>query len=423
MSQLYDIFLHYGRRVTTDSRNIAPGALFFALRGATFDGNGFAVEALRCGAAVAVCDNPAVVEGQEGAADLIAQGRIVMVGDSLAALQALATEYRSHWGFPVLAVTGTNGKTTTKELVSAVLSVKYAVHATAGNLNNHIGVPLTILSTPADADFAVVEMGASACGEIAALCRMARPDYGIVTNIGRAHLEGFGGPEGVVRGKGELYDSLLAGGGKAFYNAADKVLAAMVAERPGLATLPFDSSLADGVETRLEGGYNRINMAAAMAIGGHFGIGREAAAQAIAGYVPGNNRSQPVQTARNRIIADCYNANPSSMAAAIESFGSAPTSRGKVAILGDMRELGKFSQDEHIAVLRRLAAAGVGEAMLVGPEFTAAAEVAGTSGVKVATFPDTAGLMAFLRQNPMEGREILLKGSRLVGLEKVMPLL
>ena len=253
MSELYDIFREHPH-ISTDTRNIGADSIFFALRGATFDGNRFAAEALDKGAAYAVVDDPAAVTDE----------RMVLVGDTLGALQELAREHRRRLAIPILAISGSNGKTTTKELVSRVLAERFEVYATRGNLNNHIGVPLTLLAMTRDTQFGVVEMGASACGEIALLASIAEPNYGILTNIGRAHLEGFGGPEGVRRGKGELFDYLAANGGRAFVPREDEMLTNMAAERDGLAAEYYSITLAEDLENHLEGHYNRFNIAAAV---------------------------------------------------------------------------------------------------------------------------------------------------------------
>ena len=255
MSELYDIFREHPH-ISTDTRNIGADSIFFALRGATFDGNRFAAEALDKGAAYAVVDDPAAVTDE----------RMVLVGDTLGALQELAREHRRRLAIPILAISGSNGKTTTKELVSRVLAERFEVYATRGNLNNHIGVPLTLLAMTRDTQFGVVEMGASACGEIALLASIAEPNYGILTNIGRAHLEGFGGPEGVRRGKGELFDYLAANGGRAFVPREDEMLTNMAAERDGLAAEYYSITLAEDLENHLEGHYNRFNIAAAVAV-------------------------------------------------------------------------------------------------------------------------------------------------------------
>ena len=288
MSELYDIFREHPH-ISTDTRNIGADSIFFALRGATFDGNRFAAEALDKGAAYAVVDDPAAVTDE----------RMVLVGDTLGALQELAREHRRRLAIPILAISGSNGKTTTKELVSRVLAERFEVYATRGNLNNHIGVPLTLLAMTRDTQFGVVEMGASACGEIALLASIAEPNYGILTNIGRAHLEGFGGPEGVRRGKGELFDYLAANGGRAFVPREDEMLTNMAAERDGLAAEYYSITLAEDLENHLEGHYNRFNIAAAVAVGRYFDVADERIRHAVGSYVPDNNRSQRTETGRN----------------------------------------------------------------------------------------------------------------------------
>ena len=333
---LYERFCRHPR-VSTDTRRIEPGSIFFALRGASFDGNRFAAEALSKGAVCAVVDDPETAAGDE---------RMYLVDDVLQALQELAREHRRALGIPIIGLSGSNGKTTTKELISRVLAEQYRVYATRGNLNNHIGVPLTLLAMTPDVQIGVVEMGASACGEIGLLASIAEPDYGLLTNIGRCHLEGFGGPDGVRRGKGELFDFLQETGGWAFVRAEDDTLNEMAGERPRMHTERYPTTLADGIESRLEGDYNRFNIAAAVAVGRRFGVPEEAIRRAIAGYVPDNNRSQRVETARNTLIVDCYNANPSSMRASVEHFlrmPPAPHSQ-RVLLLGDMLELGAWSQ-------------------------------------------------------------------------------
>ena len=363
MSELYDIFREHPH-ISTDTRNIGADSIFFALRGATFDGNRFAAEALDKGAAYAVVDDPAAVTDE----------RMVLVGDTLGALQELAREHRRRLAIPILAISGSNGKTTTKELVSRVLAERFEVYATRGNLNNHIGVPLTLLAMTRDTQFGVVEMGASACGEIALLASIAEPNYGILTNIGRAHLEGFGGPEGIRRGKGELLDYLAANGGRAFVPREDEMLTNMAAERDGLAAEYYSITLAEGLENHLEGHYNRFNIAAAVAVGRYFDVADERIRHAVGSYVPDNNRSQRTETGRNTLIVDCYNANPSSMRASVANFLAEPpgTRTRRLLILGDMLELGAWSAEEHAAVIRLAAQAPQTEVMLVGTEFARA---------------------------------------------------
>ena len=429
LERLYEVF-RACRGVCTDSRKIRPGGgqLFFALRGERFDGNRYAALALEQGAAYAAVDDPRAVVSE----------RFLYVKDALAALQELAALHRRRRGVPVLAITGSNGKTTTKELVSRVLARKFKVHTTRGNLNNHIGVPLTLLEMPDEAQLAVVEMGANHRGEIAALCRIARPDYGLVTNIGRAHLEGFGGPEGIEKGKGELYDSLDATGGTAFYDSDSETLSRLVAERPRMKKVPYASSAwknvstgdtlsveAEGVTVRsaLVGDYNRPNLACALAVGRYFGVAPEEAKAAVESFVPENNRSQKQATGRNLLIVDAYNANPSSMEAALRNFArlADPEGRPKWVVLGDMKELGTYSAAEH----RRMVELVVREvepekALWVGKEFSAAARACGLA--EADTFEDAAAAAAWLAECAPEGKTVLVKGSRYMELEKVIPL-
>lgn len=411
MSELYDIFRQYPC-ISTDTRNIGADSVFFALRGATFDGNRFAADALAKGAAYAVVDDPAAVTGD----------RMLLVDDTLKALQELAREHRRHLAIPILAISGSNGKTTTKELVSRVLAERFEVYATHGNLNNHIGVPLTLLAMTRDTQFGVVEMGASACGEIALLAAIAEPNYGILTNIGRAHLEGFGGPEGVRRGKGELFDYLAGNGGRVFVPREDEVLTEMAAERNGLATEYYSTALADGIENRLEGNYNRFNIAAAVAIGHYFDVDNERIRHAIGSYIPDNNRSQRTETARNTLVVDCYNANPSSMRASVANFlAETPGMHTRrLLILGDMLELGAWSEREHAAIIRLAAQAPDAELMLVGEEFARAYAGLDERSPGIALYPTREELIAALRAHPVDNALVLIKGSRGIGLEKAV---
>ena len=413
MSALYDLFRDHPR-VTTDSRHIEPGGIFFALKGERFDGNRFAAESLRLGAAFAVADDPALRDDPAAR-----EGRLIVVDDALGALQELAREHRRELGIPVLAVTGSNGKTTTKELLRRVLSERFTVLATGGNLNNHIGVPLTLLSLTREAEFAVVEMGASARGEIALLASIAEPNYGLITNIGRAHLDGFGGPEGVRRGKGELFDFLRDNGGRAFVAAEDATLTAMAREREPMAVEYYSLALADDVPCHLEGEYNRANAAAAVAVGRYFGIAEERILHAVDSYVPTNNRSQRMLTERNTLILDCYNANPSSMQAALDNFlvQQPDAGAGKAVILGDMLELGDWSRDEHRHVVRLAARDTQARILLVGEHFAEACRSLDPLPPNVTCFPTRQELEEHLDRNPLSGSLILVKGSRGIGLE------
>ena len=420
--ELYELFRRQSR-ISTDSRHIVPDSLFFALHGERFDGNSYAENALKAGAAAAVVDDPSVAE------TLRQQwpDRCAEVPDTLAALQELAARHRRELGIPILAITGSNGKTTTKELVGRVLSRKFRTAVTQGNLNNHIGVPLTLLAMDRSVEIGVVEMGASHPGEIALLCSIARPDYGLITNIGKAHLEGFGGIEGVMRGKGELLDFLVASGGTAFWLNDSDCLKTMVESRPGLraisysapeaiGTEPFVEARWDGlsVRTRLVGDYNRSNIAAAIAVGLYFGIGRAEIVSAIESYDPDNNRSQKRQTAFNTLISDCYNANPSSMQAALDNFLREADPRPKAVVLGDMGELGPYAAVEHRTVIERLEQGGIEEAYLVGGHFAEAAR-----GSRYRTFADTEALARYLDEHPIRNRLVLVKGSRANRLEKI----
>lgn len=417
MSALYDIFRR-STGVTTDSRTISEGALFFALRGASFDGNRFAIDALHKGASVAVVDDATVIEN---APEELSE-RLFLVDNSLTALQDLAREHREVLAIPILSVAGSNGKTTTKELVARVLAEKYEVYATRGNLNNHIGVPLTLLAMDQTTEFGVVEMGASACGEIALLASIAKPNYGILTNIGRSHLEGFGGVDGIRRGKGELFDYLNATGGRAFVPADDEVLSAMAAERENMAVEYFAFATSNGVEHQLEGDYNLKNIAAAMSIGRYFDVDEQRIRHAIATYTPTNNRSQRTVTDHNILIIDCYNANPSSMRASLESFLTEKSEQPRICILGDMLELGEWSAEEHRAILELVVAGDFERIWLVGKHFTEAAATL-NADERVSCFTSREEVAERLAADPIEGALVLVKGSHSIGLEKLIPLL
>ncbi|UOQ97690.1 UDP-N-acetylmuramoyl-tripeptide--D-alanyl-D-alanine ligase [Hymenobacter sp. 5317J-9] len=430
---LYSQYLAAAGLVSTDSRQAQPGTLFFALNGPSFRGAAFATQALEKGARHAVVDD----------ADLAATdpARYTYAPDPLLALQALAREHREQFRIPVLAVTGSNGKTTTKELLTAVLAQKFKVLATIGNLNNHIGVPLTLLRLRAEEhDFAVVEMGANHQREIASYCEYAQPTHGLITNIGRAHLEGFGGPEGVAKGKGELFDYLARTGGSAFVNTLDAKLPGLAAQVPTRLSYPGPADtypatllsaapavalrLADGtdVAAQLTGDYNFPNLAAAAAVGLHFGVAPGRVAAALAQYNPQNNRSQLVRTGRgNELVLDAYNANPSSMAAALRSFAQRPTStgQGRVAILGDMFELGEESQAEHAKLGQLLTGLPIEQVLLIGEQM----QHAHAASPQAHYFPTKAEAADWLRQHPMRQQLVLVKGSRGMALETLVELL
>lgn len=457
--KLYELYTENGGIVTTDSRAVAAlGApLFFALRGDRFDGNDYAIQAIADGAIAAVVHGKlpdGVSPGSEEAA------KYIVVKDSLAALQELASYHRDMLGLPVIALTGSNGKTTTKELIVRVLRTKYRVACTRGNLNNHIGVPLTLLSVTEEDDIAIIEMGANHRGEIAALCEIAQPDIGLITNVGRAHLEGFGGPEGVRLGKGELYDCLARRGGTVIYAADDPVLAGMAAERFGEASeegsaigytatgYGITAAGTDGdhlvialsgfseaeVRTHMTGVYNLSNVTAALAVGDYFGIPLPNALEAVAAYEPDNNRSQVALSANatgNTLYMDAYNANPSSMSAALDNFFGLPDVDRKVLIIGDMRELGDYSQEEHEAIIDRLVAVS-SEAdeqeirvCLVGPEFTAALQRVDAVPAHIRGFADVSALADALSSGDVviQDAHVLVKGSRGIALEQLYPLL
>ena len=424
--KLLDIFLKAPGGVTTDSRMCGEGMIFFALKGENFDGNKYAQDAIDSGCVASVVDNPELkdIEG------------MFYVEDVLTALQSLAREYRRTFDIPVLGLTGSNGKTTTKELTSAVLSQKFKVHATKGNFNNHIGVPLTLLSAPRDTELLVVEMGANHVGEIADLCAIAEPTCGLITNIGRAHLEGFGGIEGVKKGKGELFDFLrLSQDSIAFVNANHKALLeiseGLICRYYGSAEHAPSSRFIEGGERRLvwaeggeesealpvqlEGDYNLDNITTAIAVGLHFNVNRELIGQAISNYTPSNNRSQTTTTGRNTVLLDAYNANPSSMTGALNSF--AKNIKGdKLVILGDMRELGEYSHEAHKEIVGLCERLGL-EALYVGEEFFAVTD----GGAKY--FATTDDLKRVLEVEVVKGKTVLLKGSRGMRMEQLLPLL
>ena len=382
--------------VSTDTRNLPAGCVFFALHGANFDGNKFATQALEQGAALAVIDNPEYA---------LPQGTM-LVENTLLALQDLAREWRRELGLPIIGITGTNGKTTTKELLATVLSTKYNLHYTQGNLNNQIGVPLTLLQISRAHEMAIVEMGASHPGDIKELVDIAEPNCGLITNVGRAHLEGFGSFEGVQQTKKELYDYLRENQGFIFRNTDNPYLAQMAGD---LKTVAYTTGkMPDG--THLVGEYNAENVSAAICVGEHFGISREQALEAIRQYVPTNNRSQKMQTDNNQLIVDAYNANPTSMQAAINAF------KGDTYILGAMRELGEYSHLEHQNIVNMLAERKADVVFLVGEEYMQT-----TSPYPV--FENVEQLHKHFEEQPLKGKNILLKGSRSTQMEKLLDVL
>lgn len=422
---LYTLFQQTGK-VSTDTRQITPRSVFFALKGPNFNANEFAAEALSKGARAAVVDE------RRFAID----DRYVLVDDVLAALQQLAQHHRSQLNIPVLALTGSNGKTTSKELVHAVLSKKFNVLATRGNLNNHIGVPLTVLSISKDTQLAVVEMGANHVGEIADLCRIANPTHGFITNIGKAHIGTFGGFENIIRAKTELFDHLTTHNGTVFINSQNPFLAGMATRftKPVLYPtagdyyqcsmtgsdpyLVIQAENGEEIRTQLTGAYNFENVAAALCIGKFFGVEPAEANEAVRRYAPSNMRSQVVVKGSNTIILDAYNANPSSMAAAIENLSTMKAAR-KVLILGDMFELEGEAEAEHRAIGKLIRDRGFDDVLLCGELFTAAGKDLPTAKY----FQSRDALASYLKDHPITKSTILLKASRGMGLEKVLDLL
>ena len=382
--------------VSTDTRHLPAGCVFFALHGATFDGNTFAAQALEQGASVAVIDNP----------DYAIEGKTILVPDTLLALQELAREWRRTLNIPIIAITGTNGKTTTKELTAAVLAMRYKVHYTQGNLNNQIGVPLTLLQLTRAHEIAIVEMGASHPGDIKELVEIAEPTCGLITNVGRAHLQGFCSFEGVMNTKAELYDYLRQHDGFIFRNTDNPYLAQMAGE---LQTIAYTTG-AMPEQSHLVGAYNAENVSAAICVGTHFGIPYQQALEAVCAYEPSNKRSQLLQTARNTIVVDAYNANPTSMQAAINAF------KGDTYILGEMRELGEYSHLEHQNIVNMLLERKADKVLLVGKEYKA-------TTAPYPIYDDVQALCAALQAQPIQAAHILLKGSRGNKLEELLPYL
>ena len=416
--------------VTTDSRKCGSGLMFFALKGERFDGNEFVRGALEQGCPYAVMDNAGLYDSTDS--------RMILVDNVLITLQQVAAFHRRQLGTLVIGITGTNGKTTTKELTNAVMSTTYNVLCTQGNLNNSIGVPLTVLGLRAEHEYAIVEMGASHPGDIKELVEVSQPDFGLITNVGKAHLLGFGSFEGVKRTKCELYDWLREHGGTAFVNRDNEHLQQMCKGlplveygKPGQGGLLVEGEVLEcnpfvkfrwrsgkgdwhTVQTNLIGAYNVDNALAAITIGLKFGVSEDKASQAVADYKPQNNRSQLTETGRNHLVVDAYNANPTSMAAALENF-SMIKAQNKMLILGDMRELGEVSQAEHRKIVEMLGEYGFTNVWLVGDEF---ARAAAGSGFRL--FPDVEAVNKRLIDEPVDGQTILIKGSNSIGLTKTI---
>lgn len=430
-ASLYPYFLAHPS-ISTDTRNIQPKSLFFALKGGTFNGNAFAAEALEKGASYAIID-----EAQYQADD-----RFLLVPDVLATLQELARYHRGQLQIPFIGITGTNGKTTTKELIHAVLSQQFDTYATKGNLNNHIGVPLTILSIRQQTEMAIIEMGANHIGEIAFLCGIAQPTHGLITNVGKAHLEGFGSFEGVRKAKGELYDYLAAHRGILFlqndnpwlremaatrsidqvvtygYSPENQLTGELTAANPLLEVkwIAGENATSYTVHTQLTGSYNMENVLAAICIGRYFGLSPEKINRGISGYLPTNNRSQLTKTEHNLVIRDYYNANASSMASALENLRIVEADK-KVIILGDMFELGDESYEEHGKVIAAACSLGAFRVLLVGRAFFQHRH----AGAEFYETTEEAG--EALRKQPVRGALVLLKASRGMAFEKLVDLL
>ena len=416
IANLYKLYCQHFL-VDTDTRNIRKNTLFFALKGDNFNGNSFAEEALKLGASFAIVDEEAY-ETKEN---------IILVNNVLETLQQLANYHRRHLKIPIIGLTGSNGKTTTKELIHVVLNKKHNTQATKGNLNNHIGVPLTLLSMTDKTELGVVEMGANHLKEIALLCAISEPDFGYITNFGKAHLEGFGGMGGVIKGKSELYAFLKENDKTVFVNPDDeiqvektqeintinfKVEALRFSEANPFVKLSYNNNT---IQSNLIGTYNYSNIAAAITIGAYFKVSDEAIKEAIESYVPKNNRSQIIETKNNKIILDAYNANPSSMKVALENF-SAINAETKVVILGDMFELGDESLQEHQAIVDLAISLNFETTFFVGENFNQLK----TDAHQFKTYEL---LEDYIKKNPLENQSILIKGSRGMRLERVLDII
>ncbi|HVG14609.1 MAG TPA: UDP-N-acetylmuramoyl-tripeptide--D-alanyl-D-alanine ligase [Chitinophagaceae bacterium] len=421
IDSLYELFLKHNA-VQTDTRKLKEGDLFFALKGPNFDGNSFAQQALEKGAAAVVIDDP----------NYAVAGKTYLVDDCLTALQLLAKHHRQQFTIPFIAITGSNGKTTTKEFVHAVLSSSFQTYTTEGNFNNHIGVPLTILKIRKDAAFAVIEMGANHVGEIASYCNIAMPTHGVITNCGKAHLEGFGGIEGVRKGKGELFNFLRQYNGGVFvmwdydylrdmskgiqtvykYGTGDDAdLSGNTVGEETLMKVAFTKGHESTLSTKLVGNYNLPNVLAAVAIGKFFHVPDEKINEAIESYTPSNSRSQLMQRASNEIILDAYNANPSSMKLAIENFSK--QKGDKILMLGAMAEMGLDSGKEHQGIIDEIKKHEWSKVVLVGGDFLKLDH----PYIQFSS-PDEAG--EWLRKNKIENSTLLIKGSRSMKMEKVL---
>ena len=422
LSQLHQLFLE-STGICTDTRKLKKGNLYLALKGDNFNGNNFAAKALELGADYSIVDEQPEEQNDH----------IIKVEDGLDTLQKLAAYHRKYLNLPILSITGSNGKTTTKELIREVLSKKYKTVSTQGNLNNHIGVPLTLLSMNKETEFGIVEMGANHQGEIASLCKIAQPDYGYITNFGKAHLEGFGGVEGVIKGKSELYNYLIKNNKTIFINYDDEI---QVEKSKGTDIISFSEGKnathqitflkADPfvkintedtqINSQLIGTYNAKNIAAAICIGKYFKIPVKAIKEAIESYQPTNNRSQIINQNSNQIILDAYNANPTSMKAALENLEAIPA-KNKIAILGDMFEVGNTSAEEHQIIIDLLEKLEFSNMMVCGKNFYQ------TSTQEVLKFENFEDLKNYIQRNNFEDATILIKGSRGMALERILEVL
>ncbi len=420
IQELYNIYIGH-RKISTDTRNIQKDSLFFALKGSLFNGNNFALQALENGASFAICDEQTTSDS-----------RIIMVDNVLDTLQKLASYHRDMLKIPIIGITGTNGKTTTKELLYTVLQTKFNTLATHGNLNNHIGVPLTLLSINSNHDIAIIEMGANHIDDIAELCEIAKPTHGIITNIGKAHLQGFGSIEGVTKAKRALYDYIILNHGKLIVDSDNELLMSLSknantflygensGETSGYIKInnPLISvslkNVSTAINTQLVGSYNLKNILAAIATGKVFGIDIKKMAQAISSYQPQNNRSQLIEGKRNKIIMDAYNANPSSMLEALNNLENIPHPK-KVLILGDMLELGEESEKEHQKIYDKIQNIEHTLCLLIGEYFSALPH-----SNKTLTFVETTKAQIYIKENPIENALILVKGSRGIKLETLL---
>ena len=419
--EIKELYLHYLKNpsISTDSRSIKKGDIFFALKGDNFDGNNFVFQAIEQGASLVVCDNKQIEKGD----------KILLCENSLTMLQNLATYHRKQLKTTIIGISGTNGKTTTKELIQVVLSKKFKTLATKGNLNNHIGVPLTLLSIPCDTEIAIVEMGANHVGEIGFLSNIAKPDMAILTNIGMAHIEGFGSKENIIKTKKELFEFVKNNQNEKshiFVNTDDEVLreedfskkttyslktnadiSAKACSENGYAQIIFKDCV---ITSNLVGIYNAYNILAALTIGLHFGVEIQKIKEAIENYVPSNNRSQILKTQTNTLILDCYNANPSSCSSAVEAFANMQANR-KMVFMGAMKELGEVSQKEHENILSQIKSKNFERIVLVGKEYKAVAKD------EVECFETSEEFKQFLLANPIENATILIKGARSTKME------